>query len=289
MKTNQAVAKPEIRGPKSERNPKSETRRRERQSEANRFGLRCSGFFRISAFGLRISRHFIALLLATALSSVAADAAKRTSEPFDYFVNNWNVVGLKDYPRGARVTPDNRLFLAGSNSTVQVRFGRTLMPLNRQHGKLARDGWMPIMEIAADDGPVHYEFTYWATPMPEVKDWQKAFDWPTEGENFLVWIRYKASNQSEQPAAAKVEIKLDPKAPAHSKSEAPTEPPVDLSLHRGHSVARELAPGEVVEGAARFAFFPVTNAAALEKEDHRVWLQRTVEYWQGLEKSFATI
>ena len=51
---------------------------------------------------------------------------------------------------------------------------------------------MPIMEIAADDGPVHYEFTYWATPMPNVKDWQKAYDWPTEGENFLVWARYKA-------------------------------------------------------------------------------------------------
>jgi len=33
----------------------------------------------------------------------------------------------------------------------------------------------------------------------------------------------------------------------------------------------------------------VTNAAALDREDYRVWFQRTVEYWQGLEKSIAAI
>ena len=232
---------------------------------------------------------FLTMLLATGLWVRAADAAERTGEPFDYFVNNWNVVGLKDYPRGARVTPDNRLYLAGSNTTVQIRLGRRLTPLSRSHGKLARDGWMPIMEIAADDGPVHYEFTYWATPMPDVKDWRKAFDWPTEGDNFLVWVRYRATNKSDQPAAAEVEIQVDPKAAAHAKTDATKEPPVDRSLHRGYSFARELSPGETVEGAARFAFLPVANAAALDKEDYRVWLRRTVAYWQGLERSFAAI
>jgi hypothetical protein len=32
----------------------------------------------------------------------------------------------------------------------------------------------------------------WSTPLPSVKDWQKAFDWPTEGENFLNWIQMGA-------------------------------------------------------------------------------------------------
>ncbi len=48
--------------------------------------------------------------------------------------------------------------------------------------------------------------------MPNVKDWRKAYDWPTEGENFLVWARYKATNTSNKPAEAKVDIRIDPKA-----------------------------------------------------------------------------
>ena len=72
-------------------------------------------------------------------SRPSADTATSSPElTFDYFVNNWNVVGLKDYQRGARVMPDNRIQLAGKNAAVQVRFGRTLQPLRRQHGKLAQ-------------------------------------------------------------------------------------------------------------------------------------------------------
>ena len=204
----------------------------------------------------------ISALLATVAWAGSAAAATKSAEPFDYFTNNWNVVGLKDYPRGARVTPDNRLFLAGTNTAVRVQFGRTLAPLNRQHGKLALAGWMPIMVIAADDEAVHYEFTYWATPMPGVKDWGKAFDWPTEGENFLIWVRYQATNKSDQPAEARVDVRLDAQAASHPKAGAPEEPPVDLSLHRSYSIEKVLAPGGTVEGAARFAFFPVKDAAA---------------------------
>ena len=231
----------------------------------------------------------IATLLATAAWVDQVGAATKPEEPFDYFVNNWNVVGLKDYPRGARVTPDNCLFLAGTNTAVRVQFGRTLTPLSRQHGKLAIAGWMPIMVIAADDEAVHYEFTYWATPMPGVKDWEKAFEWPTEGENFLVWVRYQATNRSDQPAEARVDVRLDAQAASHPKAGAPEEPPIDLSLHRSYSIGKALAPGGTVEGAARFAFFPVTDAAAFDREDHRAWLRRTIDYWQGLEKSFASI
>ena len=50
--------------------------------------------------------------------------------------------------------------------------------------------------IEAGDGPVWYEFKLWATPLPTVKDWKKAYDWPAEGENFLNWIQVKATNRS---------------------------------------------------------------------------------------------
>ncbi len=216
-----------------------------------------------------MKRYILAALAVVAASVAFADAA----DTFDYFANNWNVVGLKDYQRGARVMPDNRIMLDGK-TLVQVRFGRDLTPLSRREGKLAREGWMPIMEIAAVDGAVRYEFTYWATPMPDVKDWRKAFDWPTEGENFLVWVRYKATNQSDKPAEARIEIR-----------QAADQAPGNCSI------AKELMPGGMVEGAARFAFFPVKDevAATFEKEADKVWLQRTIEYWRGLEKSVATI
>jgi hypothetical protein len=212
-----------------------------------------------------------------------------SAEPFDYFANNWNVVGLKDYERGARVTPDNQILLAGAQSAIQVRFGQKLAPLSRQHGKLAHDGWMPIMEIAASDEPVRYEFTYWATPLPTVKDWKKAFDWPTEGENFLVWVQYKAVNQSGKPAVARIDIGPNPKAAPRPSVEAPNEPAVDASLWRPVTITRELAAGESIAGAARFAFFPVKDAASLEAADYQLWLQRTVDYWRGLEKTIAAI
>lgn len=212
------------------------------------------------------------LLSLVALAVQPVNFSRAAEDPalsFDYFVNNWNVIGLKDYRRGARVTPDNRILLDGK-AVVQVRFGRNLTPLTRRQGKLAHEGWMPIMEIVASDGPVHYEFTYWATPLPTAKDWRAAFDWPTEGENFLVWIRYKATNTSDGPAEAKIEIRQSGNATPGNRV-----------------VAQELAPGGAVEGAARYAFFPATET--FEKEDYNVWFDRTVDYWRGLEKTVATI
>ena len=110
--------------------------------------------------------------------------AARADEPFDYFRNSFSVIGLKDYLRRTRVTPDNQLQLA-DKATVRLRFGRQLTPLSRGQTKTLVEGWMPVVLLTAEDGPVCYEFTLWATPLPSVKDWRKAFDWPTEGENFL--------------------------------------------------------------------------------------------------------
>jgi len=195
----------------------------------------------------------------------------RAEEPFDYFRNNWNVIGLKDYQRGTRITPDNRLMLA-DKATVRLRFGEKLAPLSRKQNKLALDGWLPVFSITAAEGPVRYDFTLWATPLPDAKDWKKAFEWPTEGENFLNWIVVKATNTGKESAEAKAKVE-----------------PIGRPGAAANVVTWSLAPGTSAEGVVRIPFQPVPKAAAFDKEDPKLWLQRTVDYWQGVMAEAAHI
>jgi hypothetical protein len=189
------------------------------------------------------------------------------ADAFDYFQNSWNLIGLKNYNNGTRVTPANELVLAGGKK-LQVRFGRELVALSRRQTKLAMDGYLPVYLLQADDGPVRYEFTLWATPLPTVKDWRKAFDWPAEGENFLNWILVKATNTGTQPAQAKVTAEML----GNSDGATTVVEKADQSL----------APGAIAEIAIRVPFEPVANAATWAKEDPHVWLTRTAEYWRDL-------
>ena len=59
-------------------------------------------------------------LVTVTLLALASSAA--AEEPFDYFTNSWNVIGLKDYERGTRITPDNALQLA-DEAVLQIRVG----------------------------------------------------------------------------------------------------------------------------------------------------------------------
>lgn len=47
------------------------------------------------------------------LAAAAQPASE--AESFNYFANDWNVVGLKDYRHGSRVTPQNELLLGGED------------------------------------------------------------------------------------------------------------------------------------------------------------------------------
>ena len=205
-----------------------------------------------------------------ALAILATAHPLRAEEPFDYFRNSWNVIGLKDYDRGTRITPDNRLLL--SDGEARIHFGKDLTPLSRKQTKTLFGGWMPIILLSAEDGPVHYEFTLWATPLPTVKDWQKAYDWPTEGENFLNWITVRATNSGIAQAEAKVSVVQTGKGTSAT-----------------HAHAWSLAPGASAEGVVRIPFFPVQDSAALAKADHHVWLDRTIEFWQKLMAGAARI
>jgi len=206
----------------------------------------------------------------------------------DYFENNWNVVGLKDYRHGSRITPSNELWLSG-RTAVQTRVGPHLTPLSRRNGKRAMDGWMPIIQVHADDGPVRYDVTFWATPLPDVQDWQKAFDWPTDGENYLNWIAVKATNTSDQPAEAKADVRANPdiKIPKHPQEQA--EPKTDKTHTREYSWSWKLGPGESAEGIARYPFFPVDDPAKYDQADAAQWLRRTADYWRGVMKRGAEI
>jgi len=209
-------------------------------------------------------------------------------ENFDYFTNNWNVVGLKDYKFGSRITPNNELVLSGK-TPVEIRIGANRTSLSRENPKLAMDGWMPIILVTAEDGPVTYDVTYWATPLPEVKDWHKAFDWPTESENFLNWITVKATNRSDKPVEASVELGPNPNAKAPRTPEEQRGAPVDKVHSRKHTWSWQLAPGGSAEGVARYTFFPIDDPKKYDKEDPQLWLNRTREYWQGVADRAAHI
>lgn len=207
------------------------------------------------------------MLLAAAVACLGLALVARpgeAEEPFDYFRNSWNVIGLKDYQHGTRVTPDNALQLA-DGAQARIRFGRQLVPLSRKQTKTLYEGWMPIILLEARDGAVRYEFTLWATPLPSVKNWKKAFDWPTEGENFLNWIFVKVTNTGPAQAEGQVTVELAGKG------------------RSGREMAAwSLAPGTSAEGVFRIPFSPLAKEGTFEREDAHLWLQRTVEYWRGV-------
>jgi hypothetical protein len=214
----------------------------------------------------------LAGLLVLAISLVSGPCgARAAAAPFDYFQNSWSVIGLKDYDDGTRITPENELVLAGK-ATLRLSCGQQLTPLSRKQSKTLLDGWLPIVLLATEDAGVRYEFTLWATPLPTVKDWRAAFDWPTEGDNFLNWVRIRATNLGSSPAEARLRLDL-------LVTNAPA--PVAWSA--------TLAPGRTAETCFRIPFKSVANPAAFDKEKPAVWLERTASYWRNLMAKAARI
>ena len=209
--------------------------------------------------------------------------------PFDYFDNSWSVIGLKDYARGTRITPDNRLMIGASPGTseneadkasVLIRYGKDLVPLKGSLTKELMEGWLPVVLLAAEDGPVHYGFTLWATPLPSVSDWQKAFGWPTEGENFLNWVAVRVVNTGDTPCDGNLSFEQT------GPYEKANHPVPDLAVPRTFSWA--LDPGQSV---ACFVALPweSVEGADYSGEDPRLWLERTVTYWRDIGADAASI
>jgi hypothetical protein len=216
----------------------------------------------------------IIIILLTGLGP-AMGRVHGADEPFDYFSNSWTVIGLKDYSFGTRITPDNKLVIRDENkkpSNVLIRLGRQLNPLTAKMTKTLMDGWLPIVFVSAEDGEVVYEFTFWATPLPSVKDWEKAFDWPVEGENFMNWILVKVTNTCQ--ASAQVQFRVERNEPSGLTSK---------------TFSRSLPAGEEAQTAISIPFFPLKTESDASVEDAKLWLGRTVEYWKGVKSKAARI
>jgi len=233
-----------------------------------------------------IRRESLIGFIATAAvaTMVCAPAAWPGEEPFDYFRNSWNVVGLKDYERGTRITPDNQLLLAGKDR-VSVFAGDPLEPLSRGQTKTLLEGWLPVVLLTATASDVRYDLNIWATPLPTVSDWRQAFDAPAEGENFLTWVAVKVSNKGEKKATARVKFKRWTAKEEYAKvAEAPPEQTAARrkDCAADHDFTWMLNPGESREGFVNFPFFPDGDSKARLKEDPKLWLQRTADYWKSL-------
>jgi hypothetical protein len=176
-------------------------------------------------------------------------------QPFDYFSNSFSVIGLKDYDTGVRILPDNTF--AG----IQIKIGRALKPLGTEHKKTLLNGWMPIVVLRAEEDGVVYDSLIWVSPLPTVKDWQKAMDWPVEGEKYLLWVLVKATNTNRQAAQAKASI-------------------------GDRNFAWTLAAGASAKGVLRK---PIGAEGNFDDADADMWLARTVDCWQGLRAKCARI
>ena len=199
----------------------------------------------------------------------------QAEEPFDYFKNSWTVIGLKDYTHGTRITPDNQLIVNDSNkkpSRVVIRFGQHLTALSNRQTKKLMNGWLPIVLTTAKDDQVTYEFTLWATPLPSVKDWQKAFDWPTEGENYLNWILVKVTNTGPTTVDAKLKVE-------HNES----------SNTKRNTFTWSLLAGESADAVISIPFSPLKEKRDFSIKDAKLWLDMTVQYWQSIMAKAAQI
>lgn len=239
-----------------------------------------------------IPRGLIALALC-GLSVSAAPARPLSTppgEPFDYFTNSWSVIGLKDYEHATRLTPQNELLLANQEK-VQLVVGPGRTPLSRQQTKTLLDGWLPVVLLDTETEGVRYEFTLWATPLPRAKNWKAAFDWPTEGENFLNWIQVRASNASAMPGHAAVRLERTgtnaatlakwqvPLAPGQTMRTCFRIPFAPLSTNLLNRQQASLSPSDGERAGVRGHR---EHSALFGDQNPQVWLDRTVSYWRNL-------
>jgi len=199
----------------------------------------------------------------------ATACAARADEPFDYFTNSWAMVGLKDYASVTRITPQNELLL-GDKQRLRICCGESLVPLSRRQVKTRWERWLPVILLTAQRNNVRYDFRIWATPLPDVKDRQAAYEGPTEGENFQTWVWTKATNTGSQTAQANLQ------AERIGNPAASPQP-------WGH----RLEPGESADVVWRIPYF-VTDKT-YENEQPQAWLDYTAQYWHSLLSSGAVI
>ena len=231
----------------------------------------------------------VALVLTCLLAIFGQDApvagpGTPAAGPFDYFRNNWTVVGLPDYARGTRITPDDQLLLDGLGR-VTIEFGDPPAALSRRQAKTLLEGWLPIVRIEAAAGDIRYEFLIWASPLPDAPDIEAAFAGPAQGENYANWILVRALNAGKTAAKASARIRNWVAEKEHAVvAEAPAGKTSSSRANEiVHAWSQVLAPGGAAEDFAVFPFSPlpaVRAAGLFVKERPRAWLDRTAAFWR---------
>ena len=112
-----------------------------------------------------------------------------------------------------------------------------------------------------------------------MKDWPKAFAWPTEGENFLNWIAVRVVNTGKTHARRKSVRATGP----YEKEKHPVP-----SLAAPIEFSWTLEPEKSAEFVVAIPWEPVPRAD-FSHEDAKLWLDRTIEYWRGVMADAASI
>ncbi len=207
---------------------------------------------------------WLGLLMGTPESNAKTPVAE---PPFEYFRNPWQVVGLKDYEHGTRISPDGILQLS-AGAQVRLRLGPEARPISAQDTKTLLHGWLPILVTTADEEGVRYQIHYFATPLTTVNDWNAAFCWPSEGEDFLTWIlvQMRPLGSGAAPGVVRVEFWDGQKSDSKEFCQ-------DLS-------------GDKLAGAAwSITYLDPQGLQPQEIPTAELWLERMVQFWTKLLQS----
>ncbi len=116
-------------------------------------------------------------------------------EGFDYFTNSWTVLGLTNYDRGTRVSPEGELVLA-DNLICCPLIGKEMVSLNDSVKRVLLHGCLPIVQYDFIAGKtIRYEIEMLACPEPEDNP---NFHWPEE-KSFINLMKVKLTNLRFEP------------------------------------------------------------------------------------------
>jgi len=218
---------------------------------------------------------------------------------YDYFVNSWALIGLKDYPEGTRISPSGELWLSGQRR-LQLTFTSRHVPLRWGVRKTLLKGYWPVVRYAFRlPGGIRYEVALFAAPLvSDLRD----YAWPEQTENFINFLHLEVTNEGTEPQTAvwglrfasaegRQEVKLTPRSGGFVTEEGD----VWLWSESGEEVqvspagARLEARADVAAGETKSITFKVPFAPLSAEEwrldrsgDYATARRRTVEFWEGL-------